>query len=859
MIKIDKKWIKLDAMGEAFGNDATYTPLAGNYCYDPNEKIIKKFKESGGTVVEEKSFSPIAGEVYYNVLTLVAYIWNGNDMIEVDRADGSACYENDTDFSIVKNVYHIFSCYSGEASPSTEQTIKENVTIPDGSTLVFHDNGCFVNCKIFGSRLQVVANGVAPRFKFCDFNNATFIGSSLYATNFGAMPDAQFVSDILNLGSLQNFSIKRRTGTNNDGPWKAICQFLSGSNQIKIEFNGNFYSDNYKCENIYNSDNIELYGGTLNCGFYLYDCCHISIHDINFVGKHGVHAFPKMDVNKPANNYNDERINMLKPVKLPDGSTSIVNAIRLCGLAGSAISAYRTRQCEHIVGDINIERCHFEMRQGGVVGHSYYDGCPDNYRPLVGLRVNNCTFSHIYYQPVGSHCEKSIFENIKSEYCVQGVDMSTCANGTIVRNCEFRDCATGFKQENSTFYQQFTHNNSIENCLYEISDAFDIINSSHYIFYANAGQENDTFRISGCNIIVNSQSGDFNKLMSCRSHCTLIENTSIDINIHSLNDSELVDPTKYDANALFTVGGGTPYNPILIVKNTRINCNAKIQYISAPYNGTQILNISFDGLQLVCNAIPLRSVAIVGSVAIDISNSNIDIITSKLFSSTNEVKLSNSYFGIINDCLYEPSSGQILKIENCHFNYVKTFLKLTSGIDQISVYNNDIICTTFADCPNVGIDSYIVVAGNRICLASQDDYLEPVEPIEYDRHYLLNSFTEPNSAPEDFSPIIAFDNFGSNAASIFNTSHFVIQNNYFISNCSSLRVQPLPENKQTTLAHLLYKNVFAGTFTQLANGVLSQRPSIAEDGMIYSVTEGAKYLYPSNGWIQLSSTINNDD
>ena len=103
MIKIDKKWIKLDAMGEAFGNDATYTPLAGNYCYDPNEKIIKKFKESGGTVVEEKSFSPIAGEIYYNVLTLVAYIWNGNDMIEVDRADGSACYENDTDFSIYYN------------------------------------------------------------------------------------------------------------------------------------------------------------------------------------------------------------------------------------------------------------------------------------------------------------------------------------------------------------------------------------------------------------------------------------------------------------------------------------------------------------------------------------------------------------------------------------------------------------------------------------------------------------------------------------------------------------------------------------------------------------------------------------
>ncbi len=526
-------------------------------------------------------------------------------MIEVDRADGSTCYENDIDFSIVKSVYHISSCYSGQASQSIEEDTKEEITIPDGSTLVFHDDGCFVNCKIYGSNLQVVTNGDAPRFKFCNFDNASFIGSSLYATNFGAIPDAQLVSDTLTLGSLQNLPIKRRTGTDNDSPWKAIVQFLSDSNQIKIEFNGNFYSDKYECKNIYNSDNIELYGGTINCGFYLYDCSRVSFHDINFVGKHAIHDFPKMDTQKPTNSYDDDRINMLKRVIQPDGETSSETAIRLCGLAGSDITAFRKRQCEHNVGDITIERCHFEMRQGGIVGRSYFDDCPENYRPLVGLRVNNCTFSHIYYQPVGSHCENAIFENIKSEYCMQGVDISKCANGTIVRNCEFRDCAIGFKQENGTYNQQFSHNNSIENCLYEINDAFDITGTKHFIFYVNAGQENDTFKISGCKIIVNSQSKEYNRLMDCRSHYTLIENTLIDINIDSLTGSEIDDPTKYDANTIFAVGGATPYDPTIIVKNTRINCDAKIQYIYAPYHGSQRLNIVFDGLHLACNAYPL--------------------------------------------------------------------------------------------------------------------------------------------------------------------------------------------------------------------------------------------------------------
>ena len=811
------------------------TPVAGDFCYDPNEKVIKGFHEVSGEVNVEKSFSPATGEIYYNAITLVAYIWNGSDMIEVDRADGSTCYEDDTDFSIVKNVYHIFSCYSGNASPTIEQTTKEEVTIPDGSVLVFHDDGCFVNCKIYGSRLQVVVNGDAPRFKFCNFEDATFIGSSLYATNFGAIPDVQFVSETLTLGSLQNLPIKRRTGTNNDGPWAVIAQFLSGSNQIKIEFNGNFFSNKFEAEKIYNSDNIELYGGTINCGLDLYDCCHVSIHDINLVGKHDIHDFPKMDAQKTTNSYNDDRINMLKQVRQPDGVLSQQSALRLCGLSGPAITAYRTLQCEHIVGDISIERCHFEMRQGGIVARSYYDDCPNNYRPLVGFRVSNCTFSHIYYQPVGSHCENAIFENIKSEYCLQGVDISTCANGTIVRNCEFRDCATGFKQENSTFYQQFSHNNSIENCIYEINDAFDITNSIHFVFYANAGQENDTFKVSGCKIIVNSQNKYFSRLISCRSHYTLIENSSIDINIHSLSASELLDPTNYDANTLFTVGGGTPYEPTLIAKNTKINCNAKLQYLYAPYHGSIKLNIVFDGLHLIGNYYPFtEGIAFNSPVAIDIANSFIDITTSTLFHKTPQVKVSNSYFGIVDNLLYPLSTGQVISVDNCRFGYVKTFLKLTLGEDQIRLYNNHITCTTFADCSKIGADSNVVVAGNTINLINEE--LDP--PV--------------------LSPLIAFNNFGSNATSNFNTSNFVIYNNFFSSDYE-FGVYPLPADKQALLAHLLYKNVFSGTFTQLATGILSKRPSTPEHGMIYSVTEGEKYLYTTNVWNQLSSTIVNEE
>ena len=100
---------------------------------------------------------------------------------------------------------------------------------------------------------------------------------------------------------------------------------------------------------------------------------------------------------------------------------------------------------------------------------------------------------------------------------------------------------------------------------------------------------------------------------------------------------------------------------------------------------------------------------------------------------------------------------------------------------------------------------------------------------------------------------------GRNATSLFNTSNFVIQNNYFFSDCDWFGVHPLPEDKQVTLAHLLYKNVFSGTFTQLATGLFAKRPSTAENGMIYTATEGSRFIYVPNGWLQLSSTINNDD
>jgi hypothetical protein len=820
MIKIDKQWIKLASMGSTLdnarnqGDPIIYIPNNGDIYYDPNEKLLKEIEE--GSV--NRQCSPNKDKIYFNALSQIAYTWDGDKMNEIDKTGNHVVYENNTSFQ-TKSIFHISSFYPEGTSPLSQDGNKTNLTIPDDSILVFHGDGCFVNCNIKGKNLQVITNGKNTRFLHCVFAEATFRDSSLYATNFGAIGNMTSVSSSLTLGSLNAIPINIRTGQNNEKNFSSIANFLSGSNHIKLEFNGDFLSEKYEYEIIKDANDLEIYGGTITSGFKLQDCCNIFIHDVNFVGHHEIHDFPKMQshLKNPNNQLFDTegRMDMIQHYFIGNEETS---GIRQCGLTGPAISATRTKNCIHFVGNIRIERCHFEMREHGVAASSYYDDCPENYRPFSNLRVNNCTFSHIFYQPVGSHCENSIFENIKSEYCLQGIDFSRCANNSIVRNSEFRDCAVGPKQENNKHCQQFSYNNRIEDCYYEINDNFDI-NATRFIFYANAGIPNDIFKVIGCRFVVNSTSQEFYRLISCRSHYTLIENCSMDICIQSINNN-----SDYDAQTLFCVGGLTPHQPILILNNTHIKCNAKLSYIYAPYN-TKQLNLIIKNSHIDCNEYSFNLTGTFSSAqSVLIENSFLNIVTANMFNNTPDITVSKSYLKEnVNNLVNPVTTGQRLTIEFSTFDYVGTFLKLTSAGDTINLNNNKIKCNVFADCYSTSSLSNIIVDSNKIEIVG---------------------------APND--SLTVFHRLGTNSLSNLTPDNFIIQNNYFYAS-DGLSVMPLPTNSHSSFAHLLYDNIFSGTsFTTVSVGDASLKPTTPEQGMVYFATDGTRYIYTSDGWMMLS-------
>lgn len=189
---------------------------------------------------------PEVHALYLNALTNRLYSWNGDNMMELMNTTlGLEQFNDTTNFSQPGMVYHVTTIHQ-----------VSSLTIGDGSTVVFHGQGKFAGAPITGLNIQFIPDGEKVCFGAgCSFSNISPRASWLRTTNFGAVPD-------MTIGPPHSWTffdltcdIQERYGTNNESIWGTIGGFLSHSSNIKLEFNGEFYSDNI----FTNSHNLVLH------------------------------------------------------------------------------------------------------------------------------------------------------------------------------------------------------------------------------------------------------------------------------------------------------------------------------------------------------------------------------------------------------------------------------------------------------------------------------------------------------------------------------------------------------------------------------------------------------------------------
>lgn len=115
----------------------------------------------------------------------------------------------------------------------------------------------------------------------------------------------------------------------------------------------------------------------------------------------------------------------------------------------------------------NIHDCHVEMRQSGIaVGQN------ESHSEVNGTYINNCTFDHIFFQPIGSHGSNTYVTNIYSNYCLQGIDVSTGANNFYIKDSIFNNCAIGPKTASNYDYAEYSYNINFDNVKINMNNKF---------------------------------------------------------------------------------------------------------------------------------------------------------------------------------------------------------------------------------------------------------------------------------------------------------------------------------------------------------------------------------------------------
>ena len=350
-----------------------------------------------------------------------------------------------------------------------------------------------------------------------------------------------------------------------------------------MTFNGSFYSSE-KVQSVKISDarNLELCGGTMIMGINLVNCNNVSVHDMKWVGFQGEHDFPPI-YTKDELTLNGVRYNKNNAFKLKDDRIVSMGVVASNSLS-IEIDADNKRS-----ENITVQRCHFEMHQNGLLV-----GVRSDKRIVRNVTCLDCTASHIIYQPVGFHSSNCRVDNMVAEYCLQGVDISTCSNNITVSNCRFTRCATGPKQESTQEFRSMSYNNVIDGCYFGINDDYFLLDGSNYILNVSEGAKGDVFTVRNTTFDVKR-----NRVIGClRSRTDKVVLDNVTFNIDGRLDSR--SDSKWSMTEIFGIFGATNHKPQFELNNVTVNLanGTKVSAMCSPHVSGKEMNFKANQLKI---------------------------------------------------------------------------------------------------------------------------------------------------------------------------------------------------------------------------------------------------------------------
>ncbi len=538
------------------------------------------------------------------------------------------------------------SLRQANATHTISRTIKGGtISVGNGSTLVFKKGGKIINATITGRNIKVVPCGSDVAFENCNLAGLNIVNSQLMATNLGLVPNMTSRSHSYTYKGM-HINTTRNQGTDNTRAFQQLAQLLSNSSGVKMTFNGSFYSgEKVKDVTIGDATGLELCNGTMIMGLKLANCNNLSIHDIKWVGYEGAHDFPpiftKGDLTFNGVRYNTSNAFLLKTDK-----------IATMGVAGYCLYIYIDSDNKRSE-NITVQRCRFEMHQSGL-----HVGTAHSKRIVRNVTCLDCTASHIIYQPLGFHASNCRVNNMVADYCLQGLDISTCSNNITVTNSRFTSCATGPKQQTQAEFISMTHNNVIDGCYFGINDDFMLLDGSQYILNVSEGAKGDVFTVRNTTFDV-KKNRSFGPIRNLTSK-VMMENVTINID----NPLHRSSSDKWSLHEVFSIHGGTSQTPMYELKNVNVNLSrgTTVNMLCYPHIGGKVLNINATNLKVAGN----------GSIA-------------TYFHSTNEVKMNGCKLAVPSTTVAQKvsrleASGCDIAQSKCLFvNDDNGILKLTGN------------------------------------------------------------------------------------------------------------------------------------------------------------------------------------
>lgn len=386
----------------------------------------------------------------------------------------------------------------------TKNLKASHIKIGDRSTIIF-EGGRITGAAISAKNLKIIA----PDENVC-FLNCTFAGSvvdsELKATNFGCVADLSTLYKKWTYKNLPQQHIGYRMGSDNHKALTQIATFLSGSSNVDFEWNGAFFSAHQASAakyapphiTIYGANRLTMHGGTLISGLRLINCNRVEVKNMIFAGYHECHDFPAIHTagspQKPLTVNGVTYTTTAKNGKLDWADNCYyygTDGTQPLGLAAEAL-IFDTSAPDKSSTEINVHDCHFEMRLNGVVmGMKRTDYSQAG--TISHARIADCSFSHIYFQPIGLHAQYVTVDNVSGDYALQPIDISTCSHHVTVSNASFTDLFYGPKQEATTQYAHLSYANKIENSRFTVNGKYRLIGYDSYALNVAEGRTGDTF------------------------------------------------------------------------------------------------------------------------------------------------------------------------------------------------------------------------------------------------------------------------------------------------------------------------------------------------------------------------------